>query len=197
MEGDRVDHRADLYSLGVTLFEMVTGKRPFSGETPIALISKRMKKSIVDPTEVREDTPQPVRELLLKMMGVGRDERFQTAAEMVEAIDAVQQQLTGKAPAVPVDLPAPSPSIVLDTPDPSLLIVEDGNVLSAPATPAPDSAAPTDAPPLTPAPAVQASKGSSLVPILLVVVLLAAGGIRGAAARAGPRAGGGAGADQG
>ncbi len=89
MEGEGVDHRSDLYSLGVTLFEMVTGQRPFQAETPMGIIAKRLKTANPDPRSYRPDLSDGARELVLRLMATDPTERFQTAGDLAKRIETL------------------------------------------------------------------------------------------------------------
>lgn len=84
-----LDSRADLYSLGVSLYELVTGKRPFDGDSQFAIMSAHLEKTPVPPVEVDPRLPQGLNDAI--MMSVARDPgaRFQTAAAFRAALSSV------------------------------------------------------------------------------------------------------------
>ncbi len=103
--GEAIDHRADLFSLGSTLYAMCTGHPPFRADTPLAVLRR-----------VTDDSPRPVREtnaevpvwldaILGKLMAKDPAARFQTAAEVAELLEQclahVQQPQTVKLPLIP------------------------------------------------------------------------------------------------
>lgn len=88
-QGKKVDHRADLYSLGVLLYEMLTGTVPYSGEDPISIGIQHLTAPIP-----RLPAPhQLAQPLLQRLMAKLPDERFQSAEELVAAIESLELAL--------------------------------------------------------------------------------------------------------
>ncbi|MBQ3141623.1 MAG: Stk1 family PASTA domain-containing Ser/Thr kinase [Clostridia bacterium] len=86
-KGDNVDGRADLYSAGVILYEMLTGKLPFEAETAVKIVLMQMNEQPVPPCEVNPAIPTGLGEIILKAMQKEPKFRYQSAAQMQAAID--------------------------------------------------------------------------------------------------------------
>ncbi|MBN2852592.1 MAG: Stk1 family PASTA domain-containing Ser/Thr kinase [Clostridia bacterium] len=87
--GGFVDVRTDLYSLGCVIYEMVTGKLPYEGETPVVVAVKHIQEKVKQPKEINSEVSDEINSLVLKAMSKSADERFQSASEMLKSIDSV------------------------------------------------------------------------------------------------------------
>lgn len=81
--GGYSDAKSDIYSLGVTLFEMLTGRVPFNGETTVAIAIKHIQEPMPDPKEFSQDVPISVEKIVLKCCQKSPDRRYQTAGELI------------------------------------------------------------------------------------------------------------------
>jgi len=97
IKGDvQIDARADLYSLGATLYHMVTGKVPFDGTTPSAVMHKHLKEELVPPDHLVPSLSAGISEVIEKAMSKKPKDRYQNAEEMLGDLERVAR---GEAPA--------------------------------------------------------------------------------------------------
>jgi serine/threonine-protein kinase len=94
--GTLADGRADLYTIGVLLFEMLTGKTPFQGETIVAILTQHLT---ADPPDLPTTLPQSLRGIVRKLLQKDPELRFQSGEELVAALDQVEAQ--GNARTIP------------------------------------------------------------------------------------------------
>lgn len=85
--GDMTDERSDIYSVGVMLYEMLTGKKPFDGDNPVAIALKHMEEEAVSPRDIMPSIPEALEEIVIHAMEREPVKRYQSAAEMIKDID--------------------------------------------------------------------------------------------------------------
>ena len=87
-KGESVDHRTDIYSLGIIVFEMLTGQVPHKAETPLATVVKRINEPLPMPRSLNPNIPSPVERVLLKALAMDPANRFDSAEGFAGALKA-------------------------------------------------------------------------------------------------------------
>jgi serine/threonine-protein kinase len=88
-KGAPVDQRSDLYAVGVVLYELLTGKVPFSGDTPLEIAMKHLSKVPEPPSKLRPEVSEDLDMIVLRALAKDPEERYQTAEEMAADLSRV------------------------------------------------------------------------------------------------------------
>ncbi len=92
--GQPVDGRSDIYSLGVTFYEMLTGKTPYETDTPVSMMLKIVKGDFPPLRQVAPHVPVAIQEVVEKMMATDRQQRFQDTDQLIAALDTYEKGRT-------------------------------------------------------------------------------------------------------
>ena len=108
----KCDARSDIYSLGITYYEALTGTVPFDADTPLAILMKHINDPLPLPRKLDPSIPEPFERVALKALAKDPNDRYQTAVEMAEALVAAAKE-TGITIPDSVSLPklGPAPSV--------------------------------------------------------------------------------------
>lgn len=97
----KLDARSDIYSLGATLYHMLTRQPPFEGETPVEVVKARLEKPPPDPRDVDPELPPIVSEIILRMLAVERTERYPNYRSLISDLRKALQTYDANASKTP------------------------------------------------------------------------------------------------
>lgn len=89
IKGKSVDARSDLYAAGITLFQMVTGKLPFFGNSDFEIMRAHTETPPPNPKQIKKDISKPLANVILKLLEKDPEKRFQSAADVLKALEAL------------------------------------------------------------------------------------------------------------
>jgi len=116
-KGGRVDNRSDIYSLGVVMYEMMSGRPPYDGESPVSVAIQHINGGAALPSTLNPNIPGGLEQIIMKAMAHEPDNRFGTAAAMLTDLDEFR-----KNPAILFDYNAPGTDVVLHIPKGPLVL---------------------------------------------------------------------------
>ncbi len=148
-EGKQIDQRSDIYSLGVMLYQLLTGRVPFAAETPTAILLAHVMQTPMLPRQLNAAIPPAVESVVMRSLAKRPQDRFASAGELAQAL---AQAASGALAQSPAYIP---PTVVPGRPTPTPPPVY------APGTPPPTSQPVYGQPPYTPPPAYTPPPGKS------------------------------------
>ena len=112
-EGKEADRRSDIYAFGVVLYEMVTGKLPFSGTTPLSFAIKHKMEKPQDPRKINAQVPEVLSRLILRCLEKDQEKRPQTAEELLSELKMVESITPAAEQATLVKKPAKEKTFII------------------------------------------------------------------------------------
>ncbi|MGZ8867740.1 MAG: TonB family protein [Thermoanaerobaculia bacterium] len=195
--GKNIDRRSDIFAVAAVLFEMLTGRKLFSGESEMSILEQVREARVTPPSQWNDEVTPEIDAIVAKGLQKNPDDRYQTAAEMAKDIEAVLYTLRPTPTSADLAIymhrlavPDPVPPPVHEAPPPPVAPPPPPKVVPAPVAPAPVRAATPMSQSGVPMPSWEApasahaaapaaaKKRSAVVPIIFVVLLLV-GGIAG------------------
>ncbi len=105
VDGVEADQRSDIYSLGAILYEMLTGKQPYGGESSLSIALKHKTDPAPDPKKLNEQVPEELSRVVMKCMAKDKKQRYETAEKLLDELTEVEEGITSSELVIPKKKP--------------------------------------------------------------------------------------------
>jgi tetratricopeptide (TPR) repeat protein len=108
--GEDIDARTDLFSLGLVMYEMATGRQAFGGQTTAVVFDGLLNRQPPDPRTMNPELPEDLQRVILRALEKDRRMRYQTAADMLSELGRIRRDTTGRTPAAAASISGTTPA---------------------------------------------------------------------------------------